>query len=126
MTLISSEQVERLAYTLLAPLVREMSEEDQNVDSRLRNVACCVGDTIRAQIGDDEYNILRAQIQKKLMIRRAERKKLTAIEKISHPVQAAMRMRGIRERKKLAKRKHSFDPVKNHSKIKRKKKNLDD
>lgn len=125
-TLISLEQVKRLAYTLLAPLVREMSEEDQNVDSKLRNVACRVGDAIRDRIGDDEYNILRAQIQKKLMIRRAERKKLTAIEKISHPVQAAMRLRGIRERKKLAKRRHSSDPFKNHLKLKRKKKNIDD
>lgn len=121
-TLISSEQIERLAYTLLAPLVREMSEEDQNVDAKLRRLACHVGDTIRAQIGDDEYNILRSQIQTKLMVRRAERKKSMAIEKISHPVQAAMRLKGIRDRKKLAKRK-SFDPFKKNFIAKKKKKN---
>lgn len=108
----------------MAPLVREMSEEDQNVDARLRRLAVHVGDTIRTQIGDDEYNILRTQIQKKLLLRRAERKKLTAIDKISHPVQAAMRLKGIRDRKKLAKRK-IYDPMKRHMHAKKQKRNFD-
>lgn len=125
MTLISPEQVEKFAYTLLTPLVREMSEEDQNIDARLRKLACHVGDAIRAQIGDDEYNLLRAKIQKKLLLKRAERKKSVAIEKISHPVQAAMRKKGIQERKKFAKRKNS-DPHRIHVKTKRKKKDLFD
>lgn len=124
-TLISTEQVERLAYTLLTPLVRDMSEEDQNIDARLRKLACHVGDTIRAKIGDDEYNLLRAQIQKKLLLRRAERKKQVAIDKISHPVQAAMRMKGIRDRKKMAKRKNG-DVMRIHLKTKKKKRNFDD
>ncbi|XP_031621023.1 small subunit processome component 20 homolog [Contarinia nasturtii] len=120
--LITTEQVEQLAYTLLAPLVREMSEEDQNIDARLRKLAIHVGDTIRAKIGDDEYNNLRSQIQKKLMLRRAERKKIIAIDKISHPVQAAMRIKGMRDRKKAAKRRN-FDPIKSHAFMKKKKKN---
>lgn len=121
---MSTEQVTQLAYTLMAPLVREMSEEDQNVDARLRRLAVHVGDTIRTQIGEDEYNILRSQIQMKLLVKRAERKKLTAIDKISHPVQAAMRMKGIRDRKKLAKRKH-YDPMKRHLHAKKKKRDFD-
>lgn len=125
MALISTEQVEKFAYTLLTPLVREMSEEDQNIDARLRKLACQVGDAVRAQIGDDEYNLLRAKIQKKLLLRRAERKKSVAIEKISHPVQAAMRKKGIQDRKKLAKRKNA-DPMRIHVKTKRKKKDLFD
>lgn len=123
--LITTDQVKRFAYTLLSPLVREMSEEDQNIDAKLRKLAHVAGDTIRDKIGDDEYNILRAQIQKKLLIKRAERKKLIAIDKISHPVQAAMRLKGIRDRKKSAKRKH-MDPNKMHSFIAKKKKKLYD
>lgn len=113
-----------MAYTLLSPLVREMSEEDQNIDARLRNVARHVGDTIRAKIGDDEYNILRAQIQKKLFMRRTERKKLIAINKISHPVQAAMRTKGIRDRQKAAKRRNFSKP--HLGAIKQKKKTFND
>lgn len=110
MELISDDQIERMSYTLLTPLVREMSEEDQNVDAKLRKVACRVGDTIRARIGDDEYNILRSQIQKKLFMRRSERKKMIAISKVSNPVQAAMRTKGIRDRKKAAKRRNFSKP----------------
>lgn len=125
MALITTEQVEKFAYTLLTPLVREMSEEDQNIDARLRNLACHVGDAIRAQIGDDEYNLLRAKIQKKLLLKRAERKKSVAIGKISHPVQAAMRKKGIQDRKKLYKRKN-VDPLRIHSKTKKKRKDFFD
>lgn len=102
-----------------------MSEEDQNIDAKLRKLAKRVGDTVRDRIGDDDYNILRAQIQKKLLIKRAERKKSIAVDKISHPVQAAMRLKGIRDRKKLAKRKH-MDPTKMHSFIAKKKKKFVD
>lgn len=98
-----------------------MSEEDQNIDAKLRNLANHVGDAIRDKIGDDEYNILRAKIQKKLLIKRAERKKTIAIDKILHPVQAAMRSKGIRDRKKSAKRKH-MDPSKMHGFVAKKKK----
>lgn len=94
----------QLAYALLAPMVREMSEEDQTVNARLRKLAIRVGDSIRARIGDDDYNLLRVQIQKKLMIKRAERKKILAMEKVSDPVRAANRTQHIRERKKFAKR----------------------
>lgn len=102
-----------------------MSEEDQNVDAKLRQKACHVGDIIRAKIGDDEYNILRAQIQKKLFIKRSERKKLIAINKISNPVQAAMRTKGIRERQKAAKRRNA--PYKQEAnKMKKRKQKIED
>lgn len=98
-----------------------MSEEDQNIDAKLRRLACRVGEVIRAKISEDEYNMLRAQIQTKLLIRRAERKKTIAIEKVSHPVQSAMRTKGIRDRRKVAKRRN-IEQHKNHTMPKRKKK----
>lgn len=94
----------KLSYALLAPLVREMSEEDQTINAKLRKLAIRVGDSIRARIGDDDYNLLRVQIQKKLMIRRAERKRFIAMEKVSDPARAANRTQHIRDRKKFAKR----------------------
>lgn len=81
-----------------------MSEDDQTINAKLRKVAIRVGDSIRARIGDDDYNLLRVQIQQKLMIRRAERKKFIAMEKVSNPAKAANRTQNIRDRKKLAKR----------------------
>lgn len=110
--LISPETVKKLSYMLLSPLVREMSEEDQNIDSRLRKIAVRVGDSIKEIIGDDEYNILRSQIQKKLMLKRAERRKTLVMEKVTNPERAANRMKSIRERKKLSKRRHT-DAIKN-------------
>lgn len=104
-TLLDEQQVQKLSYALLAPLVREMSEEDQLINPKLRKVAIRVGDSIRARIGDDDYNLLRVQIQKKLMIKRAERKKFIAMEKVSDPAKAANRTHNMRERKKIAKRK---------------------
>lgn len=101
-----------------------MSEEDQNVDLKLRKIACQVGDTIRGKIGEDNYNILRSQIQTKLLIKRAERKKAIAIDKISHPIQAAMRVKGIRERKKLAKRRN-MDAFKSNTIAKKKRRKSD-
>lgn len=60
-TLISTEQVEKFAYTLLALLAREKSQEDQNIDACLRELACHVGDAARAQIYDVECNLLWAK-----------------------------------------------------------------
>lgn len=122
--LMSTEVMGKLAYSLLAPLVREMSEDDQNVNARLRNVAIRVGDAIRSKIGDDEYNMLRAKIIQKLMIRRAERKKVITMEKISDPVRAAQRTQGIRERKKVSKRKRQ-ETFKTNAAPKKKRKMVD-
>lgn len=102
--LLPNDTVDNLAYKFLKPLVREMSEEDKNVDSRLRKIARRVGEEIREKIGVDKYNLLLARIQGDLMVKRAERKKTIAMEKISDPVRAAQRVRGMRDRKKVAKR----------------------
>ncbi|XP_061393934.1 small subunit processome component 20 homolog, partial [Musca vetustissima] len=103
-TLLSVDQLEQLGPSILAALVREMSEEDQNVDPDLRQVALRVGSRLRKRIGSDVYDKLRANAQMKLMIRRADRKKLLSQEKIHDPVRAAKRKLAMQERKKSAKK----------------------
>ncbi|EDW32390.1 GL10453 [Drosophila persimilis] len=103
-TLLSVEAVTRLAPALLQTLVREMSEEDQNVDAELRQLALRVGSRLRKRIGADIYDKLRNAVQTKLMVRRAERRKAVAQEKVHDPERAAKRKAGVQERKKAAKR----------------------
>ncbi|XP_068147999.1 small subunit processome component 20 homolog [Drosophila tropicalis] len=103
-TLLSVDAVTKLAPALLQALVREMSEEDQNVDADLRQLALTVGSRLRKRIGSDIYDKLRNSVQTKLMVRRAERRKAVAQEKIHDPESAAKRKAGVQERKKAAKR----------------------
>lgn len=102
--LISVETLKTLAPVLLTPITREMSEDDRNIDPKLRQLAIKVGNTIRKKIGDDEYQSLRTQLQTKLMMKRAERKKLIAQAKVNDPVRAALRRQGEQKRKQLAKK----------------------
>lgn len=119
--------VTKLAPTLLTPVVREMSEEDKNIDAKLRQLALKVGNAIRTKIGDDAYNLLRSQLQTKLMIKRAERKKLIAQVKVNDPARAAMRKHGEQQRKKVA-HKRKMDVLKGRALPKKKKvkRNADD
>lgn len=103
-TLLSVDALTRLVPSLLQTLVREMSEEDQNVDPKLRQLALRVGSRLRKRIGSETYDKVRNVVQTKLMVRRAERRKDVAQEKIHDPVRAAKRKAGIKERKKTAKR----------------------
>lgn len=98
------DTLELLGPALISALVREMSEEDQNVDSDLRQLALRVGSRLRKRIGSDVYDKLRAGAQMKLMVRRAERRKTIAQEKIHDPVRAAKRKVAVQERKKSAKK----------------------
>lgn len=98
------ETLELLGPSLLSALVREMSEEDQNIDADLRQLALRVGSRLRKRMGSDVYDKLRAAAQMRLMVRRAERKKLIAQEKIHDPVRAAKRKVAVQERKKTAKK----------------------
>lgn len=104
-----------------------MSEDDKNIDPKLRQLAIKVGTQIKNRIGEDEYNLLRSQLQTKLMIKRAERKKEIAQIKVYDPVRAAMRKKGEQERKKTAK-KRKIDVMKGRALPKKKKikKDIDD
>ncbi|GBP09425.1 hypothetical protein EVAR_72079_1 [Eumeta japonica] len=95
--------LELLGPSLLSVLVRETSEDDQNIDKDLRQLALRVGSRLRKRMGSDVYDKLRAAAQMKLMVRRAERKKLIAQEKVHDPVRAAKRKVAMQQRKKSAK-----------------------
>lgn len=90
--------------TFLMILVREMNEEDQNIDAELRQLAIRVGNSLRKRIGADVYDKLRTKATLKLSIRRVERKKLLAQEKINDPLRASKRKASIQLRKKSAKK----------------------
>lgn len=118
--LLTETLINKLAPTLLTPIVREMSDEDKNIDSKLRQLALKVGNSIRNKIGQDVYNLLRSQLQTKLVIRRAERKKITAQVRVNDPVRAAMRKQGEKNRKKVA-HKRKMDVLKGRALPKKKK-----
>ncbi|XP_055858759.1 small subunit processome component 20 homolog [Episyrphus balteatus] len=120
-TLLDTETVNKLSYGLLSMLVREMSEEDSNIDPQLRQQAIRVGSRLRKRIGSDVYDKLRSSIQMKLMMRRAERKKLIAQEKVNDPVRAAKRKISIQERKKASK-KRRVDVIRGKAEGKKKRK----
>uniref|UniRef100_A0A1I8QDT5 Uncharacterized protein n=1 Tax=Stomoxys calcitrans TaxID=35570 RepID=A0A1I8QDT5_STOCA len=103
-TLLYVDQLQRLAPKIISALVREMSEDDQNLDTDLHHLALRVGSRLRKRIGTDLYDKLRASAQMNLMVRRADRKKLILQEKIHDPVRAAKRKVAMKERKKSAKK----------------------
>lgn len=103
-TLLDVDKLQRLGPAIISALVREMSEEDQNIDADLRQLALRVGSRLRKRIGSDVYDKLRSSAQMKLMIRRADRRKAIAQEKIHDPVRAAKRKIAMQERKKSAKK----------------------
>lgn len=125
--LISKESLIKLTPYVLAPLVREMAEDDITVDPEIRQLAIQIGNRIRKKIGVDEYNSQRIKIQTKLNIKRAERKRVIAQEKINDPVSAAKRKQ-IEALKKKASKKRKVQVMKGNAlpKKKRKKENADE
>lgn len=117
--LLAAEQVQQLARALLAPLVREMSDDDKNVDAKLRQLALKVGNAVRQKIGDEAYNLQRTQLQTGLMIRRAERRKQINQMKVLDPQRAAFRKVGEKARKKVA-HKRKMDVLKGRALPKKK------
>lgn len=115
----------KLSGSLLAPLVREMSEEDKNIDPKMRQLALKVGNTLKQKIGDAKYQSLKASCLAELMLRRAERKKLDAQVKVNDPVRAGLRKIGERKRKKEAK-KRKMDVLKGRALPKRKKRKVNE
>ncbi|ALC42798.1 CG4554 [Drosophila busckii] len=102
--LLSIDTLSSLLPTLLKVLVREMSEEDRNVDGDLRQLALRVGSRLRKRIGVEVYDEMRNVAQTNLIIRRAERRKIIVQERVQNPLRAAKRKASIQERKKTAKR----------------------
>lgn len=119
--LLPENTLTELSSNLMAPLVREMSEEDKNIDPKMRQLALKVGNSLKQRIGDAEYQLLKTRLLTKLMLRRAERKKLVAQVKVDDPVRASLRKIGERTRKKEAK-KRKMDVLKGRALPKKKKK----
>jgi len=119
--LLDIDTINKLAFNILSPLIREMNEDDQNIDSKLRQLALRVGSKLRKRIGSDIYDKIRTEVQTKLMIKRAERRKEIAVQKIVDPIRAAKRKQGVQERKKVAK-KRKMDIIKGKVEAKKKRK----
>lgn len=90
-------------HQLLAPLIREMNSMDES-NAKLRQHSNKIGKKLKSKIGDDAYNKLRQQLTTHLNVKRAERRKIRAQEKINNPVKAAKRKLQLHEKKKELKR----------------------
>lgn len=103
-TLLDLDSLKKISPLLLPALVREMSDEDQNIDPDLKQAALRVVSRLRKRIGQELYDQLRTQAQLKITAKRAERRKILAQEKVQNPVRAAKRKAAAQERKKTAKK----------------------
>ncbi|OWR44952.1 hypothetical protein KGM_210874 [Danaus plexippus plexippus] len=98
---LETEDLLRLVDVILPPIVRELSLEQT---SAVKQLAGRLGKKLRRKIGDIEYSKMAANVQTKLNMRRAERKKVLLQEKVKDPEKAAKRKLQLREKKKLAKK----------------------
>lgn len=103
-TLLDLDSLKNIALLLLLPLIRETSDDDQNIDPDLKQAALRVTSRLRKRIGQELYDQLRTKAQLRIAAKRAERKKILAQEKIQDPVRAAKRKAAAQERKKTAKK----------------------
>lgn len=119
--LLDGETLLDLCPGMIASLIREISEDDVNVDTKIKQKAIKITNKIRKKIGDENYDKIRLASQTKLLMKRAARKKELAQEKILDPVRSAKRKSSQQERKKAAKRR-KIDEARGKSGILRKKK----
>ncbi|KAJ9589485.1 hypothetical protein L9F63_017302 [Diploptera punctata] len=77
-----------LAYQLLAPIARELINDNK---SELFQLAKQVSDVIKKKLGMEAYTRHLSQLQNNLAARRADRKKRKAIEVMTEPEKAAKR-----------------------------------
>ncbi|CAD7076634.1 unnamed protein product [Hermetia illucens] len=119
--LLDGETLLGLCPGMIASLIREISEDDVNVDTKIKQKAIKITNKIRKKIGDENYDKIRLASQTKLLMKRAARKKELAQEKILDPVRSAKRKSSQQERKKAAKRR-KIDEARGKSGILRKKK----
>ncbi|CAG4990641.1 unnamed protein product [Colias eurytheme] len=102
---LEPEDINRIIDVMLPPVVRELSTGDaMSPSSVAKQLAGRIGKKLRRKIGDIEYSKLAAEVQTKLNIKRAERKKILLQEKVSNPEKAAKRKLQLREKKKQAKK----------------------
>ncbi|CAH2980138.1 unnamed protein product [Chilo suppressalis] len=106
-TISSFEQqdLNQVIDVILPPIVRELSVGDVGAPaSPAKQLASRLGKKLRRKIGDIEYSKLVAEVQTKLNVKRAERKKILLQEKVNNPEKAAKRKLQLKEKKKQAKK----------------------
>ncbi|XP_053608053.1 small subunit processome component 20 homolog [Plodia interpunctella] len=102
---MDTEDLNKIIDVILPPIVRELSTGDPLAPaSAARQLANRVGKKMRRKIGELEYSKMVADVQMKLNIRRAERKKVLLQEKVNNPDKAAKRKLQLKEKKKQAKK----------------------
>ncbi|CAK1547347.1 unnamed protein product [Leptosia nina] len=103
--LLETEDLNKIIDVILPPIVREVSTGDSATPATIgKQLASRLGKKLRRKIGEIEYGKLAAEVQTKLNIKRAERKKILLQEKVNNPEKAAKRKLQLREKKKQAKR----------------------
>ncbi|XP_023944634.2 small subunit processome component 20 homolog [Bicyclus anynana] len=100
---LESDEVNTIIDVVLPPIVRELSTGD-GPSSVAKQLARKVGKKLRRKVGEIEYSKMAAEVQSRLNVRRAERKKILLQEKVNNPEKAAKRKLQLREKKKQAKK----------------------
>lgn len=103
-TLLDEDRLKKLSSLLMPVLLREMSDEDQNIDADLKQAALRVSSLLRKRIGNLLYDYHRSRLKLNTATKRAQRKKVLALEKVRDPVRATKRKAAAQVRKKSAKK----------------------
>lgn len=117
LTLLETQVLESVAPSLLKILVREMSEDDHNIDDELRKFAIKLGNKLRKKISNEAYDTNYRLVTTHLLQKRGLKRKIIAQEKISNPVLAAKRKKAVSEKKSMTKKTKKFT-VKPKKKVK--------
>ncbi|XP_066592766.1 small subunit processome component 20 homolog [Prorops nasuta] len=97
------EDLQPILFNIMSPLVRELSTtEEFNASSR--RLAKEVAGLIKKQMGSEAYVRLLSNVQQKLDIKKAERKKVRAQQFVTDPELAAKRKIAKQQKKKEAKK----------------------
>ncbi|XP_050683521.1 small subunit processome component 20 homolog [Leptidea sinapis] len=105
LNLLENDDLNKVVDVILPPIVREVSTGDLGAPaSAARQLAGRLGKKLRRKLGEIEYGKMAADVQTKLNVKRAERKKLLLQEKVNDPEKAAKRKLQLREKKKQAKK----------------------
>ena len=116
-----------MAASLLSPLVREMNDED-HVKTSIKQKASNLCDLIKSKIGVGEFERLLLELKEKLMKRRIDRKKHTALLKVNNPVEATKKKIILQQKKKenRKRKRETSSEMKNSGKSRHKRKRMED
>ncbi|CAH2234809.1 jg13226 [Pararge aegeria aegeria] len=100
---METDEINTIIDVILPVIVRELSTGD-GPSSIAKQLAGRLGKKLRRKVGEIEYSKMAAEVQTRLNVRRAERKKILLQEKVNNPERAAKRKLQLREKKKQAKK----------------------